>query len=130
MLIIRNRQLDLFRDQEIGLFTAKMVARIAEQYPARFAQLGQSGVRDLISKTIERGREFNIVTAGAVAALIDLVVQFGEGLAMSPSREWAMKLLAHPSLPDYIKLDLVRERLTAGSGGRPLMSVSSPLPAA
>jgi hypothetical protein len=130
MLIIRNRQLDIFRDQAIDLFAAQMVARIAKQYPARFAQLGESGVRNLISNTVGRGREFGIVTAGAVAVLIDLVAQFGEGLAMSPDRAWAMKLLAHPSLPDYIKIDVVRERLTASSGGRVLMPAGGPLPVA
>lgn len=129
MLIIRNCQLDIFRDQAIDLFVARMVVRIAEQYPARFAQLGESGVRNLVGSTIDHGRELGIVTSGAVTVLIDLVVQFGEGLAMSPDRAWAMKLLAHPSLPDYIKVDIVRERLTASSGGRVLMTGGAPLSA-
>lgn len=121
MITVRNDQMDAFKGQALARFEDKMVARIAETCPARFEALGEPGTRKLVRKGIETGRPYGIQCEGAVAVLIELMAQFGEKLEMSPDRAWAFKIMEHPKLPDYIKMDIVRERLTAKTGGRTLM---------
>ena len=50
----------------------------------------------------------------AVAVLIELMLDYGEGFEKSPDRDWAMKFLEHPELPAPVKVGVIRDRFAAG----------------
>jgi hypothetical protein len=121
MLTIRNEQMSIFREGSVKRFEDEMVAAIAVDFEPKFELLGEFGVRALIRRAITAGEKMNIRNKGAVAILIELMVQFGEHFEHSPDRRWAEKILSHPTLPDYIRVDAARKRMTAQTQGRTLM---------
>lgn len=80
--------------------------------------MGADGLRALIRRARVAGQEFRIEGAGALAVWTELWLLFGDGLRRSPDRAWAERILRHEMLPDYVRVDQVRERLTSRTGGR------------
>lgn len=123
MLVIRDAQLEVFRRRGEDRFVERMVARVAVAFPSRFARLKVDGIRALVRDAMQVGARDGVRSETAVALLIELWVTFGAQLERSPEQAWALELLAHPRLPDTLKLQLMHERLTALSAGRPVVSV-------
>jgi hypothetical protein len=121
MLVLRNEQLEMFREGARKRFEDDIVRTIAADFEPKFELLGEAEVRRLIRVAIERGATLGIRSQGAIAVLVELMVQFGEHFQFSPERRWAEKMLSHPVLPDYIKVDEARKRMTAQMQGRVLM---------
>ena len=95
-----------------------MATSVAADYPDRFRDVGDAGIRQLINRAIETGRQYGIETEGAVAVLIQLMIYFGERFELSPDRDWAFEMLAHPVAPPTLRISLVRDRMLARSQGR------------
>ena len=131
MLVIRRDQLTVFADRARQRFENELVQTIAAELEPKFALLGEAEVRRLIGVAIEHGAALGIVSQGAVAILVELMMQFGENFELSPERQWAQNMLAHPTLPDHVRMDAIRGRLTAQMQGRVLMpwSAASQTPA-
>jgi hypothetical protein len=121
MLIVRDAQLDAFSAASIGNFEVRMVEYLETEYPTRAESLGVAGLAELVRQGIQSAATHELRSAGAIAIWIELILQFGEDLKLSPERAWAGRILAHPRLPDHIKLEVIRERLTAGTAGRPIV---------
>ena len=120
MLTIREDQMAAFAAVSRESFEDRMTAAIAEGYPAKYAELSEAGTRQFVRRAIETGARHNVRTEGGVAVLIELTIEFGEGFALAPDRTYARKTLAHPALPEVVKLAAIRERLTARTQGRTL----------
>ena len=122
MLTIRREQLVALGELASRDFAQAQIDYLAREYPLRSAALGGAGLKAHVELALEDARQRGIHTVGAVALWIELRFQFGNALQRSPERQWAFKILEHPALPDYVKLGLVRDRLTAQTGGRPVVS--------
>jgi hypothetical protein len=125
MLIVRKEQIAVFQVEARKRFAERMRAYVAEEYPARYAALGDDGTRQLVAKGIAAADRHGIEPEGAIAGLIELMVEFGERLERSPERAWAEKILAQPELPGEVKVSAVRERFAAATGGRRLVVLGS-----
>ena len=122
MFTVRREQLVTLGELASRDFARRQVDYLANEYPLRSAALGGAGLKSHVEQALDDASQRGIRTAGAVAIWIELRFQFGNELQRSPARQWAFKILAHPALPDYVKLGLVRDRLTAHTGGRPVVS--------
>jgi hypothetical protein len=121
MLTIRNEQLTAMGTARALNFADDMVQAVASHFSRQYARLGADETRALVHRTMARGAQHRIVTRGAIAVFIELVLEFGEQFKMSPDREIALKLLAHPTLPGQVKVQAMQDRLTARTGGRALI---------
>lgn len=121
MLTIRDAQLAIFRQGQIRSFVDSMVAYIATEYPTHYARLGQAGTRGFVERTLEAARAMRIETQGAIGVLTELRLIYGEQLERAPDRQWAQKILVHKTLPDYIRVGAVQDRLSERTGGRVLV---------
>lgn len=106
-------------------FIDRLLPHLAADYPSWYAAHQDSGARSFVEKVIGIGEEHNIFGKGSVSALVDLMVEFGEMFEKSPDRDWAIKLLSHPSLPDHTKVPLLSERLRQRTGGRRIVEIEA-----
>ncbi|HJZ59725.1 MAG TPA: hypothetical protein VKE74_32585 [Gemmataceae bacterium] len=121
MFVIREAQLEVLRRFAVDGFVDQMVGYVAAEFPRHYEVLGQEGTREFIRRVIRTAAGHGVTTIGAVAVLIELMLQFGERFERSPDRVWANNILAHPTLPDHVKVDAIRDRFVARTGGRVLV---------
>lgn len=118
MLVIRTEQMAAFRDQASKQFDRHMVDYLYSEHPALTQPMGRDAVFDLIRRARFSASQYRIEKSGALALWIELWLMYGDELKRSPDRAWAQNILRHPVLPDYIRVERVRERLFATTGGR------------
>jgi len=118
MLTIRRDQLEAFRVLSRSAFVERMVAKIETEFPEQYAQLGRDGATQFVVNAIKKGEESHLDSRYAVGILIELVLDFGEDFQRSPDRRWAKQMLRHPTLPDDVKMTVMRERMTELTQGR------------
>lgn len=127
MLTIRTEQLATFAAAHRAEFVDRLLPHLAASFPPWFAQRQEQGAKALVERAIEIGEQSGIRGEWAVMTLVELIIEFGENFEMSPDHDWAVKLLAHRSLPDRLKVAMLSERLRQRSGGRRIVEVDSGL---
>ena len=123
MITVRDAQVAVFRQARIDAFVHDMVHYIAAEYPTHYARLGPAGTREFVTRTLASATRMGIELEGAAGVLIELWLMFGEQFERSPDRVWARKILAHPKLPDFVRVEAVQNRLLERTGGRVLVVV-------
>jgi hypothetical protein len=121
MLTIRDAQLEIFRGARVEGFIRSLVAYLTGEYPAHCARLGSDGTRAMVERSLEAARPLGIRNEGALGVFVELRLVYGDNLERAPDREWARNILAHRTLPDYIKVGAVQDRLSERTGGRVLV---------
>jgi hypothetical protein len=120
MLTIRPEQMAIFGDASTRQLEEGMLRSIREGFSDKFAELGENGVLEYIRNTRTAASRVGI-SGPAVALLILLKLEFGETFELSPDREWARKMLAHPTIPGETKVIEMTKRLASGTDGRRLV---------
>lgn len=119
MLTVRASQMKVFEDIRRRDFEEAVFRRVSLKYPDEYAHLTESGLRDLVGRSIARAVRYELVKEVHVARFVELTIEFGENFERSPqSSVAAQQLLEHPSLPGSAKLQGVHDLLTGASGGR------------
>jgi hypothetical protein len=118
MLVIRNAQMAVFQRASKARFEAGVVHHLAHKYPKLVAALGEEGTLNFIRRTTAAAHANRIFAEGAIAIYIDLVIEYGEQFERAPDRTWARKILAHPKLPDHIRMDTISEKFASRADGR------------
>ena len=126
MITVRESQFAALRQARIDAFVHDMVRYIAADYPTHYRHLGPDGTREFVIRTLASATRMGIELEGAAGVLIELWLMFGEQFERAPDRVWARKILAHPRLPDFIRVETVQDRLLAKTGGRVLVAVPEP----
>lgn len=125
MITIRESQLAVFQQARTAAFVQSMVEYIAAEYPKHFGNMGESETRAFVERSMAAANALRIDTEGAVGALTELRLLYGESLERAPDREWARNILAHARLPDYVRVEAVQNRLMERLGGRVLIEFSA-----
>jgi hypothetical protein len=127
MLVIRNAQKGALGDAAVHDFIDRTVRHIAHEYPDIYRIRGSEDTAEFVRRTVHGAMRDGIRTVGALAVLIELKIEYGEKFELAPTsdREWARILLAHPVLPDYLKLEAVRERFAKRTDGRRIVPAST-----
>src|SRR5688572_31074858 len=110
-----------FEERLRGDFQARLVSHIAAEYPQRFQELGEAGTTRLVLAGLDKAAAHNVTAAGAVAVLIELMVEVGSDFERSPDRKWAQTMLAHPTLPGHLKIEVIQHRIRSRTQGRPIV---------
>jgi hypothetical protein len=118
MLTVSKGQLAHFGAMRRGSFVDRLWRHLAEAYPSWSVALSEPDARAWVAQAVEFGEQSGVRSAQALATLVELLVEFGDGFANSPDAGWARDLLAHPNLPDRLKVTLLSERMRARSAGR------------
>lgn len=126
MLTIRQAQLDVLSEKACEAFEHQMTDYLLAEYPALTEPMGRDGVLELVRRGRRAAADCRVYNTGAVSVWIELWLLFGDELKRSPDRAWAQRILRHPVLPDYVRLERVRERLFARTGGRAVSLSSNP----
>jgi len=122
MLTVRNAQLILLAEPGNQAVQDRMVRYVESDFPARFAEWGLAGSRAFVQRGLAVAAANGIDTEGAIAVLLQLMIAFGEQFERSPDRDWACELLAHPTLPPSLKMQMLRQRMMATTQGRSIVS--------
>jgi len=118
MFMVRASQLDAFSQADIDQFTGDVVSYLMTHYPDPSSTIGgEVGVRAFVERSIPRAAGFGVTSKGAVTALLELWIQFGENFERSPLKTWSSNLLSHPILPGAAKVDAIRDRHLELTGG-------------
>lgn len=125
MLTIRNEQLVCFASQHRAEFVDRLVPHLSASYPSWYKSLEAEDARAFVERAIDAGASVGVRGQWAVGTLIELMIEFGETFERSPDRDWATTLLAHPALPDRLKLTMLSERLRARTGGCRVVEVEA-----
>ena len=119
MLTVRASQMEVFEDIRRRDFEEALLRRVVLKYPAEYAHLSESGLRDLVGRSIARAVRYGLVKEVHIARFVELTVEFGENFERSPENSVAAdNILEHPILPGSAKLQGVHDLLTGSSGGR------------
>ena len=94
-----------------------IIADIHHQYRMALAAL-EAGVHGLLQAVIEEGRSWRIESEGAVAVLLQLTLMFGPRFERSPDARWAQTLIANTTVPESLRMQMIRDRLAARTQGR------------
>ena len=108
----------VFEEEFTRLFESQMLRHIAAGYPEKFSEIGEDGALGYIRSTVASAGQHGLVTGISVGVFIMLKLEFGETFELSPDREWARKMLDHPTLPGDIKAMQIANRLVSRTGGR------------
>ena len=125
LLAIRNNQIKILASLKQAEYVDRLLPHLASDYPSWYQKHQEPGARAFVERAIETGEKHNVRGQAAVSTLVDLMVEFGENFESSPDREWAVKLLAHPSLPDQTKVPMLADRLRARTGGRRIVEIEA-----
>jgi hypothetical protein len=116
--MVRKAQLDALGQQRREAFVTKLVDLIRLDFPQKAGSLEPEALEGLVERAIDFARVNHIGSEGAVIAFVGLWLEYGEGFHAIPDRAWAESLLAHPTLPDTLKVAMVRDRLMSRVQGR------------
>lgn len=123
-LVIREEQMAAFKLADERRFILNLASHLLTHYPTLSAKLGgKAEVAAFARRAIVNAHGFGVQSKGAVTALAELTIQFGENFERSPIREWTLNILAHPELPGYAKAEVIRERHHEQTEGRVLIPV-------
>jgi hypothetical protein len=122
VLIIREQQMRALQAAQAAEREAPLLDWLAREYPDDWARLGEGGARALVRETIRSGVRRRITSEASLIGLLRLHVELGPGLERAPQRAWALDVLDHPTLPGALKVNLVRQRVSALTQGRRVVS--------
>ncbi len=119
MLQIRRTQIHILQENLLDRFIDDTVNHLLTHFPDPCASAftGRDAVRAFVSRGMDKASSWNVNSAEAVMALLELWLQFGENFERSPLRLWTMNILAHPELPGVAKVDVIRDRHLQLTGG-------------
>ncbi len=121
MLKIRVEQMRVLSGGCRAAFVRRLAAHLGESYPAWTAQRDPAEVERFALGAVEAAATHGIVGRQAVTSFAELLVEFGSALEKAPERAWAQGILAHRTLPDRLKVELLCARLREPTRGRTIV---------
>ena len=96
----------------------ELVDMLVVDCPEKSAALGPEDLKGLVERALKFTQANGITSENAVKVFLALWIEYGEGFPMIPDRPWAEALFAHPTLPDVLKVAMVRDRFRERVQGR------------
>jgi hypothetical protein len=121
VLNIRKEQLDVLAVDQRKRFLARMVTWIATEHANRHDEWGEQGTVRFVQSGIEKAASYGILTEGAIAVMLELMIEVGLDFERAPDRKWIHNMLAHRAMPGFMKMDVIRERIQSCTQGRTIV---------
>jgi hypothetical protein len=97
MLVIRQEQIEVFRQYVFRQFEDRVFAHFAAVFPQEFNKLGETGAREIIRAGIDRAGNYGFVSEYDMARYIELMFMVGEDFDENSDRSWAAEILNQDS---------------------------------
>lgn len=94
MLIIRQKQMDTFREAALARFTNETVKHISEFTPAHFEALGYAAIREIVTMAIDRAKGYGLTKRGPVILFVEMMFLFGSFFDKDPQYPWIEEILS------------------------------------
>lgn len=117
MLRIRQEQMDALGRYMVQCFEERLAAHLAQRWPARCKELGESALRGWIQGGMGRAARYGIKVELDVARFIELMFLLAPDFDSSGRTAWAGEILRRPRTEPGTKLDELHTR--AGQSQRP-----------
>ena len=92
-MIIRQQQMDRFRDEMLQSFEDEMVAHLAEFSPPLFRAIKEPQMRSAARFGIRRAAEHGFTNRGPIQFYLELMLLFGSHFDTDPQYPWAGEIL-------------------------------------
>ena len=112
MLIIRNKQIELFKEHALRRFIEENVEHIQvfAQKPAD--ALGETVLRQIVEKGIDRANFYGLSQRGPVQFYVEMMFLFGSDFDTDPQYPWINKILRDPEIEDQLnRADTLYEKM-------------------
>jgi hypothetical protein len=116
MLVIRDAQMNVFRDKILEEFEGRRLVDLAHRFPSRYKELGQQGARAIIQRAVRMCDKLGVHAERDVANVIDLMVYYGESFDVDPKLEFETAPLRNSSLSGDARVPLTMARLGVEPG--------------
>ena len=117
MLIIRQDQMDILRQEARKGFENRMLAHLTRYFSEACARMGEGETRDLIRYGIERANHYGIEAERDVCKYIDVMVVLGRDFDVDETFPWAAEILTDDTLQDNkTRTDLLVQSAVAHTG--------------
>ena len=92
-MIIRNEQLAAVREHGLERFRRELAARVRSYAPEIASIVGETGVRQIVLRAMERSRQHQFEKAGPIQLYLELMLSFGSDFDTDPAIPWAKEFL-------------------------------------
>ena len=103
MLLIRQKQMDVFSEEALHTFEDSMVAHCFKFAQRHCEAIGQEQVRQVIRLGIERAADYGLTLRGPVRFYIEMMFMFGSSFDNNPQYPWVAEILKDENLPDQMQ---------------------------
>ena len=111
MLVIRPKQMEVFKQAALRSFEQEMVAHLAEFSPPLFKAVGEGQMSQTIQFGIDRAGSYGFTFRGPVRFYLELMLLFGSHFDTDPQYPWAAEILTNQDAgPEMQRADRLYER--------------------
>jgi len=123
-MIIRRDQMRTFEEYMRRSFEDRMVAHMAENYPAAYGRYvregdGDSGARALVRQAVERAGLIGAKKEGSIQRYLEIMLETSPDFEKDESMDWARKILADTTLSGETRITLAHRKLSRLRPGAP-----------
>lgn len=112
MLVIRDAQMQAFREAQVRRFENDAVQHLERVLPDRCREMGAGAVRESVQLAIRQTQVYGLDREYDVLRYLHCMCVLGFGFDQDPRYPWAKELLTKPGLRSERKMDLVTDRAT------------------
>ena len=103
MLLIRQKQMDAFKQGALRTFENSMLTHCFEFAERHCDAIGQERLRQVIRLGIERASDYGLTLRGPVRFYIEMMFMFGSSFDSDPQYPWVSAILKDENLPDQMQ---------------------------
>ena len=107
MLVIRQEQIDAFREYMTRQFENQMLSHVQRYFHYDFQVLGEQNVRKMIRYGIEHSKSYGLVMEDDVSKYIEMMFAFGRNFDTDSAYSWAAQILKDEDLTGAMKMERV-----------------------
>lgn len=104
-MVIRNSQMDAFRESTMDAFEKRAAARLRSRFPARLAETTEDQLRETIRLGVERAKEYEITAESDVLRYLEYMVEYRPDFDEHDETLWAKRILRDRDLTGTQKMD-------------------------
>jgi len=122
MLVIRDQQMQVFKDNAKKQFEAETIRHISRFAPKQYEILGEKTIGQIVRKGVERAEKHGFTNRGPVRFFVELMFMLGSDFDTDPQYPWVAEILGGSN-----QFELQRPEAT-DSGSEPATDESDQVP--
>jgi hypothetical protein len=104
-MVIRETQMDAFRDSMRDDFEKRMAKRLRSRFEVKLAGTTAAALDKLIRLGVEKAKGYGVVGESDVARFLEYMVEYEPDFDRSSGTAWARRILTAPNVTGTQKMD-------------------------